>query len=251
MLEREALEAVRQILGRIRTSTVRPKVFVLPWSLLGQWGFEAGIRAQLPPTQASFPEVLISQVCTISSGGTPPRYRKDYFGGPIPWVKTTEVRDAVIEGTEETLTEAGLQSSSARVYPQGSLIVAMYGQGATRGRTAKLGIEAATNQACAVLTNFDSRIEPDYLWVYLMSEYEHLRALASGNNQPNLNAGMIATYPLPLPPLDVQRELVARVAEARAEAGRLRKEARRLREETRAEVEAMILGTGLAATADS
>ena len=78
---------------------------------------------------------------------------------------------------------------------------------------------------------------------YLMSEYEHLRLLASGNNQPNLNAGMISSYSIPLPPLHIQQEIVAQVALARSEAGRLREEGRQVREETRREVEAMILGT--------
>ena len=62
----------------------------------------------------------------------------------------------------------------------------MYGQGKTRGRTAKLGVDATTNQACAVLHNIDnSKVLTDYLWIYLMNEYDRLRELASGNNQPN------------------------------------------------------------------
>lgn len=243
ILEREVLTEVSRILGKLRISQVKPRAFVLPWVLLDQWGFESALRAKGTSTEASFPEVTIDQICKISSGGTPSRHRKDYFGGLVPWVKTTEVRDGIIYETEEGLTESGVKNSSAKIYPVGSLLIAMYGQGATRGRTARLGIEAATNQACAALTGFDSRIEPDYLWVYLMSEYEHLRALASGNNQPNLNAGMIANYPLPLPPLDIQRDIVQRVAQARAEAGRLREAARQVRDETRADVEAMILGT--------
>jgi restriction endonuclease S subunit len=144
---------------------------------------------------------------------------------------------------EETLTQLGLENSSAKVYPNGSLVVAMYGQGATRGRTAKLGIEAATNQACAVLTDFSEQIEPDYLWYYLMSEYEDLRDLASGNNQPNLNAAMIANYPVPLPPLDVQRDIIRRVEAGRAEIARERESAQRQAREAEAEVEALVLGT--------
>ncbi len=119
----------------------------------------------------------------------------------------------------------------------------MYGQGATRGRTAKLGIEAATNQACAVLTEFASGVEVDFVWCYLMSEYESLRDQASGNNQPNLSAAMIANYPIPLPPLDIQRVIVEHVQAGRAEIARLRGAAEQTRRAARAEVEALILGT--------
>jgi restriction endonuclease S subunit len=92
------------------------------------------------------------------------------------------------------------------------------------------------------LTNFSEQIEPDFLWYYLMSEYDDLRALASGNNQPNLNAEMIATYPLPLPPLAIQREIVAQVEAARAEVAGLRAQVAQRARESAAEVEAAILG---------
>jgi type I restriction enzyme S subunit len=85
----------------------------------------------------------------------------------------------------------------------------MYGQGLTRGRTAKLGIDASTNQACAVLFDIDnSIILTDYLWMYLMGEYDRLRELASGNSQPNLNAQMIKDYNVIIPSLEIQLEIV-------------------------------------------
>ena len=84
----------------------------------------------------------------------------------------------------------------------------MYGQGLTRGRTAKLGVDATTNQACAVLSEIKSdEILTDYLWVYLMNEYDRLRALASGNNQPNLNGDMIKNYPVVIPDLETQTQI--------------------------------------------
>lgn len=162
----------------------------------------------------------------------------------MPCVKTTEVRNNVILDTEEKITRAGLNNSAAKMYPAGSLIVAMYGQGATRGRTAKLGIKAATNQACCVLTGFDSRIDPDFLWFYLMGEYDRLRELASGNNQPNLNAEMISNYRAPLPPLDVQRSLIKAVTNARKAAADARENAEKVKVMAIADVEAAILGSG-------
>jgi len=243
-LETRVLAEVRKAMGREQAArTERPMVFALNFKDLDRWGADVCWKTKTKTHTANYPTVEVADLCKISSGGTPSRQVAEYFGGDIPWVKTTEVRDEVIYETEETLTQLGLENSSAKIYPRGSLIVAMYGQGATRGRTAKLGIDAATNQACAVLTRFSEQVEPDFLWFYLMSEYDDLRDLASGNNQPNLNAEMIATYSIPLPPLEVQRDLVRRVEESRAEVTRLRAQAARHAQEAQAEVEAAILGS--------
>lgn len=152
----------------------------------------------------------IQKICSVGSGGTPSRSRKEYYEGDIPWIKTGEVINDVITDTEEKITRDAIENSSARLFSEGSLIIAMYGQGKTRGRTAKLGIESSTNQACAVLFDIDENtVLTDYLWVYLMNEYERLRAMASGNNQPNLNAQMIKDYPLVIPPMDIQKQIVS------------------------------------------
>ena len=149
-----------------------------------------------------FPTKPIGSICDSGSGGTPSRSVESYYGGNIPWVKTGEVLDDIIYDTEEKITRSALNNSSAKLYPKGSIVIAMYGQGLTRGRTAKLGIDATTNQACLVLYNIDTdKILPDYLWYYLQGEYHRLRALAYGNNQPNLNAGIINNYPIVIPPI--------------------------------------------------
>jgi len=180
----------------------------------------------------------------MGSCGTPSRNIPAYYvEGEIPWVKTTEVKNDVITSTEEKITSSALKNSSAKLYPSGSLIVAMYGQGVTRGRTAKLAIEAATNQACCVLYEFAPNVEPDFLWFYLMGVYENLRNLASGNNQPNLNAEMIANYEVPMPPLEFQKDLVKEVQLRRASIKATRDAVTIQINEIKAEIEAMILGT--------
>lgn len=157
----------------------------------------------------SFELKKIKDICTVSSGGTPSRERKEYYKGNIPWIKTGEVVNGIIYDTEEKITKEAIENSSAKIYPKDSLIIAMYGQGATRGRTAKLGIEASTNQACAVLFNIDnSVILTDYLWLYLMGEYDRMREMASGNNQPNLNAQMLKDYNVIIPPFDIQTKII-------------------------------------------
>lgn len=219
------------------------KAFAVWWKDVERWGVQMIGMNALGRSKSPFPESHLFDLCSIGSGGTPSRHRPNYFGGSIPWIKTAEVKHEVITTTEETLTEEGLKNSSAKIYPKGSLIVAMYGQGATRGRTAKLGINAATNQACAVLSNFDPRIETDFLWYFLMSQYDNMRALASGNNQPNLNADMISNLRIPVPPLAEQQQIMERVAAGRAEIAREREAAEHIAKLIHAEIEALILGT--------
>lgn len=156
-----------------------------------------------------YPIKTIQELCKVGSGGTPNRSQSEYYQGSIPWVKTGEVVNDVILDTEEHISEQAIANSSAKLYPAGSLIIAMYGQGLTRGRTAKLGVNATTNQACAVLSEIKSdEVLTDYLWVYLINEYDRLRTLASGNNQPNLNGDMIKNYPVVIPDLETQTQIV-------------------------------------------
>lgn len=168
----------------------------------------------------------ISSISTVSSGGTPSRSNKDYYIGQIPWIKTGEVVNDIIMDTEEKITEEAINNSSAKIYPKDSLIIAMYGQGLTRGRTAKLGIDASTNQACAVLSNINNEIiDTDYLWYYLMNEYHRLRELASGNNQPNLNAEMIKNYKVIIPPFEIQEKIVLEIKRIKDEVKILKEKA--------------------------
>ncbi len=243
-LDREIILAVKTKLGRNATAiSKQSKAFSLKWSDIERWGVSIAWTNNNRSITNLFKTRMVAELCKISSGGTPSRKIPQYFRGDIPWVKTTEVRDDVVFETEEHISSTGLQNSSAKIYPKGSLLVAMYGQGATRGRTAKLGIDAATNQACAVLTNFSPETNPEYLWVYLMSEYDDLRSMASGNNQPNLNAAMIANYPVPLPSLDIQKEIVKQFFDGRAKAAQERERATQIRQQAEAEIEARILGT--------
>ena len=174
----------------------------------------------------------------LGSGGTPSRSCPNYYKGIIPWVKTGEVVNDVIFETEEHISEEAIANSSAKIYPKGSLIIAMYGQGDTRGRTAKLGIDAATNQACAVLYDIDNSIvSTDYLWYYLQGRYHDLRSMASGNNQPNLNAGKINNYDVVVPPMDIQEEIVVHIEKQKRLAKQLKQQAQSKRKDALKEFE--------------
>ena len=156
----------------------------------------------------------LGDIYKISSGGTPSRKVSAYWiNGDIPWVTTTEVTNGIITSTNECITKSGLENSSAKIYPKDSLIIAMYGQGSTRGRTAKLGIEACTNQACAVLYEKKIEVETDFVWFYMQSQYEKLRSISHGSVRPNLNANDIINYEIQLPALVEQNKIVSKIQE--------------------------------------
>ena len=136
----------------------------------------------------------------VASGGTPSRGKPAFWsGGTIPWVKTTEVDYCVITETEEHITPLGLESSAAKMLPAGTLLMAMYGQGVTRGKVAVLGIEAACNQACAAIMPKDGAVLPRYLYHFLTWRYDVIRSLAHGGQQQNLNLEIVRGLPLTFP----------------------------------------------------
>lgn len=137
----------------------------------------------------------LGQVAKVSSGGTPSRARPEYWGPGVHWVKTAEINYQTILATEETITPLGLESSAAKVMPRGTIVLAMYGQGATLGRVARLGIDAATNQACACIQ--PQTVDADFLYYFLVSQYQELRASAKGATQPNLNLDMVRNLEIP------------------------------------------------------
>ena len=171
---------------------------------------EAQQETEIGPIPESWAVATIDKHFTVTSGGTPSRSNAVYWaGGTIPWVKTTEVHYSVITETEEHITRAGLDGSAARMLQPSTLLMAMYGQGVTRGKVAILGIEASCNQACAAMTPTDDEVTPRYLYHYLTSQYQAIRALAHGGQQQNLNLDIVRKIGIAVPPtIDEQQEIV-------------------------------------------
>ncbi len=148
----------------------------------------------------------LGEIARITSGGTPDRSKPEYWGGDIPWVTTGEIQFNTITESAERIAQAGLQNSSAKRFPPGTLLMAMYGQGKTRGQVAKLGIEAATNQACAAI-QLQDHYDPDFYFQYLSSQYEEIRELGNAGTQKNLSGGILKGVPVPVPPHREQRRI--------------------------------------------
>lgn len=150
----------------------------------------------------------LGEIAHVTSGGTPDRRKPEYWGGEIPWVTTGEIQFNTITDTVEKITAAGLRNSAAKCFPPGTLLMAMYGQGKTRGQVARLSIEAATNQACAAIQLRDGQ-DSDFFFQYLSSQYEALRELGNAGTQKNLNGGIVKNLSVPVPPYDEQRRIAA------------------------------------------
>lgn len=155
-----------------------------------------------------YPYVPVKELTHVISGGTPSRDVLEYWrDGTIPWVKTTELQNKIITEVDEHITSKGLAASSAKIVPPNTTLIAMYGQGKTRGMTGYLGISASTNQACACILP-SPEINSVYIWKYFELSYNKLRNMAKGGNQPNLNGNMIKNFPVLVPPIKRQEEYV-------------------------------------------
>ncbi|MCB1234046.1 MAG: restriction endonuclease subunit S, partial [Verrucomicrobiae bacterium] len=160
---------------------------------------------ELPPNWKS---VKLGQLCEMTSGGTPSRKITSNFGGKIPWVKSGELTGKTIFETEEYISKEGLRNSSAKIFPKGTILVALYG--ATIGKLAFLGVDAATNQAiCGIFQN--TAYSPSYLYYFLFFERPRLIKKGIGGAQPNISQTILKELVIPLPPLPEQHRIVAKI----------------------------------------
>ena len=164
----------------------------------------------------------IGDFCKTGSGGTPNRSKQSeyYDGGTIPWVKSGELAQSVIDSAEEFITKSGLGDSSAKLLPPGAILIAMYG--ATVGQVARLAISAATNQAICHIYPDQEVCSPDYLYRFLEGAKNRLLAKRVGGGQPNISQKIVRDLRVALPPLAEQK----RIAEILDAADRLRAQRR-------------------------
>ena len=202
----EKLDAAKELAQNALDSFENRKAAILHKAFTGEltakWREENGVSID------SWEEKKIKDICKISSGGTPSRKNPEYYTGNIPWIKTGEIRWNYIEDAEEKITEEAINNSSAKLFEKGTVLVAMYGQGLTRGRAAILNIDATTNQAvCALKVNED--VINKYIYYYFMCNYWKLREEAVGGNQPNLSATIISKFVIALPSLEEQQQIIS------------------------------------------
>ena len=176
----------------------------------------------------------LADVADWTSGGTPSSKDSTLYGGNIPWIVIGDLTEGVVLETEKTISKKGLDSSSAKKLPVGTVMVAMYG--ASIGRTGVMGKEMTTNQAIACGIPKDEEILGKYLLYFLQSQKNEFIAAGKGGAQPNISQGVVKSWKIPLPPIDEQLEIIneidsqlERLAQANSATDILSKESNGLR----------------------
>lgn len=150
----------------------------------------------------------IGAVSIVTNGSTPSRKCDNFWNGDIPWVSSGEVRNNVIAYTEERITQEGYDNSSVKLLPIGTVLIAMIGEGKTRGQSAILNIEATTNQNIAAIVIEHGQINSKFLWYWLQKQYKRNREKGVGSGPQALNCQRVRELDFIIPPLEEQNEIV-------------------------------------------
>lgn len=153
----------------------------------------------------------IKDIAVIRSGATPSRSKNERYFSPdgLPWVKTLDLNEGTVVETDERITEEALRETSCRRLPAGTVLVAMYGGFVQIGRTARLGVDAATNQAVSALTELSDAVEPDYVHQVLKAGRGRWKKVAASTRKdPNITKTDIEGFEFPCPPVEEQREIL-------------------------------------------
>jgi type I restriction enzyme, S subunit len=156
-------------------------------------------------------ECTIGSIGDVQNGSTPSRKEPVYWNGKIPWVSSGEVRNNEMFSTREQISEEGFKHSSVRWLPPGTVLLAMIGEGKTRGQSAILRIKATINQNIAAVVIDHGLVLPKYLWYWLQYQYSQTRLVGSGSGPKALNCQLVRCMPLRLAPAEEQHEIVRRV----------------------------------------
>ncbi len=162
-----------------------------------------------PPTRV----LRLGELARVSTGTTPLRGNTAFYeNGTIPWITSGDLHQGLISRASQFVTPLALTETSLKLVPAGSLLIAMYGEGRTRGTVAELAIEATTNQACASVELHEAALRA---WVRLVldANYNSMRRMAAGGVQPNLNLSLVRSIEVPVPTLAAQETAIAHVSE--------------------------------------
>jgi restriction endonuclease S subunit len=154
--------------------------------------------------------LIIDDFASVGTGSTPSREVKEYFEGKNNWVLTSEVAMNEISSTSEKLSDKAIQDYGLKIYPENTILIAMYGQGKTRGQSALLKIPASITQNCGAIVVNEEIALPKYVWFYIMSIYEKIRSQDySGGGVPHLNLAIIKQIRVPLPDIILQKQIIS------------------------------------------
>ena len=163
--------------------------------------------------EGDYPIKKIIEIADVKTGATPKRGNGKYWDkGTIPWVTSTVVNEPFVKHHSELISEQAIKETNCKLIPKGSLLMAMYGEGKTRGKCSELLIDAATNQALAAITlKVEFHYSKNYLKQFLLKNYEEIRLLSSGGVQPNLNLTIVKNTELPFPEEKKQKSIIKEI----------------------------------------
>lgn len=173
-------------------------------------GGETQPRLRFPEFESAgeWEQKTIGDIFKTSSGGTPERSKMEYWNGSIPWVTTSQIDFNVISSANEFISNMGLNNSSAKMFPKNTVLVALIGQGKTRGKVALLDFEAATNQNCAAILPSEVVI-PNFIFQNLCGRYEEIRGKSNSAGQGSLSQGLIQALQLSYPAEKEEQQRIA------------------------------------------
>jgi type I restriction enzyme S subunit len=163
--------------------------------------------------EGEYPQKKIIEIADVNTGATPKRGNSEFWeNGTIPWVTSTVVNNDFVNEPSELITENAIKQTNCKLIPKGSLLVAMYGEGKTRGKCSELNIDTATNQALAGITLFKEYKESkQFVKWFFVKNYEEIRLLSSGGVQPNLNLTIIKNTIIPFPEHKQQIQIIQEI----------------------------------------
>jgi type I restriction enzyme, S subunit len=209
----ELFSELDKSIEQLKTAQQQLKVYrqsVLKWAFEGKLTNKNVKDGELPD---GWKEAKIEDVASVGTGATPLKGKKEYYeNGQIPWVTSGALNEEYVKTSTDFVTEKALIETNLTIYPKHTLLLAMYGEGKTRGKCSELLIEATTNQAIAAIyfAKHDMRVKP-FLKYFLLKNYNDIRRLSSGGVQPNLNLGIVKRTVLPFPPLEEQQQIVQEI----------------------------------------
>lgn len=159
--------------------------------------------------------VKLGNVSTLMTGGTPLTSKKEYYGGNIKWLVSGDINQGEIFNCEGRITDIALKESNAKLLPINSVLIALNGQGKTRGTVAILRTEASCNQSLVSINPDSQKLTPEFLLYVLMDKYKEIREINGDNQRGGLNMPIIRSIQIPLPSFEIQNQIVAKIEKER------------------------------------
>jgi len=211
----EALKKAKQLLKQYRQSVLKAAV---TGELTKEWRVKNNVSCD------SWKESAIGEISIVQTGKTPKRSTEKFWeDGTVPWLTSSATNEQFTHHADQFVTQAAV-AAGLKLFEPGTLLLAMYGEGKTRGQVTEITFQATCNQACAAIIVDEEKVMKEYVRLRLNENYEQTRKAASGGNQPNLNLSKVREISLPLPLLAEQAEMVSQVEQKFIAINRLEKE---------------------------